>query len=320
MTRINAEVLDRIRRTPDGSVLLFLTDRCPVGCAHCSVDSTPDGGTVTDYDHLREIVTALAERPDLQNVGISGGEPFSERRGMTVAMDVLGPSDKTIALYTSGIWAGPGGRTTAWHRSILEMVDTVILSTDAFHAARIRENGFRDALTALAATDAWIIVQAIATAKTTAMARTALEEVLGAGWRDRAEIREIPFMPYGRGAAFGLKPRHLGTADELGRCTVADSPVVRYTGSVIACCNEEVQMGRGPDNLRSHARTAADVDTALDRFRDDDQLRLIADLGAGEVARRAGLPEDRRYGSICELCWEVRGSAHATKPAKPAAV
>ena len=84
MRLTHAEV-ERCRRKPGESVLLFITDRCPVGCAHCSVDSRSDSPTISNFDLFAQLLDGICEQTDLQVVGISGGEPFAERRGLTLA-------------------------------------------------------------------------------------------------------------------------------------------------------------------------------------------------------------------------------------------
>src|SRR5438309_11102932 len=95
--------IEEIRRTRGRSTLLFITDRCPVGCAHCSVDSRADSPSITDFELFEQIVDAICARPEVRVVGISGGEPFVERRGLTVAAHKVVDAGKDLVLYTSGV-------------------------------------------------------------------------------------------------------------------------------------------------------------------------------------------------------------------------
>src|SRR2546430_12775423 len=105
MRRLSLAQVEEARQTLGQSVLLFLTDRCPVGCAHCSVDSRQDSPTISDFELFEQIVEALCTRPDLRLVGISGGEPFVERRGLMLASRRLIEAEKDVVVYTSGVWA-----------------------------------------------------------------------------------------------------------------------------------------------------------------------------------------------------------------------
>src|SRR2546421_2554616 len=103
MRRLSFADVEFARRTRGRSVLLFITDRCPVGCAHCSVDSRADSPSIADFALFGQIVDAICARPEVRVVGISGGEPFVERRGLTLAARKLFQASKDIVLYTSGV-------------------------------------------------------------------------------------------------------------------------------------------------------------------------------------------------------------------------
>ena len=60
VTRLGWQEIEDIRNERGRSTLLFITDRCPVGCAHCSVDSRRDSPTITDFELFGEIVEWLA--------------------------------------------------------------------------------------------------------------------------------------------------------------------------------------------------------------------------------------------------------------------
>src|SRR5690349_15066451 len=53
-----------------------LTDRCPVGCAHCSVAATNHDGAPGDERPFLAWVSELAARAEVEAVVVTGGEPF----------------------------------------------------------------------------------------------------------------------------------------------------------------------------------------------------------------------------------------------------
>src|SRR5690349_10321921 len=105
MARLKLAEVERIRRSPGQSLLLFLTDRCPVGCQHCSVDSRPDSPSIEDFTLFEALLEGICNRPGLTTVGITGGEPFVERRGLVTAVEKFAAAGKQIVQYTSGVWA-----------------------------------------------------------------------------------------------------------------------------------------------------------------------------------------------------------------------
>lgn len=83
--------------------------------------------------------------------------------------------------------------------------------------------------------------------------------------------------------------------------------MVRYDGLVVACCNEAVLMGAGPDQLRRRCRNGAEVADAITAFREDPLLECLRTAGTSAIARLpwAGDAGGRSYGSICHACWDV---------------
>ncbi|HWH01734.1 MAG TPA: radical SAM protein, partial [Pilimelia sp.] len=283
---------DALRRTPGATLALFLTDRCPVGCGHCSVAATATGPTVTDWATFAEVVAGVCALPALRVVAVTGGEPFAEPRALRFAVRRLHAAGKAVVLFTSGHW---GGRpVSAGTREVLACTATVVLSTDSFHAAAL---GSRATAAATAAAEAalaagcHVVVQVLDEPGARDAARTLCPT---------AEITVVPPLPTGRGVrAFPRSPaRPVGA---LGRCTLLNSPTVRYDGTVTGCCNEAVITGAGPPGLRRAVRDRADVARALDELRADPVLRVMGGPGPAALALLAPGP----FRSVCEPCWAV---------------
>ncbi|MBY2998408.1 radical SAM protein [Rhizobium leguminosarum] len=292
------------RSIPGRSAGLYLTARCPVGCAHCSVDSRPDSPTISDFNLFTEIVQELSGRKALNSVGISGGEPFVERRGLVIAINELSEAGKGIALFTSGVWAQPA-EIPKWIRSAIRKVSCVFLSTDTYHAANIDDAVFIRAIQTIVSENVWLIVQVLR--RDIDSATRLLDEALGLDWPSFAEISPISELPYGRGASLfessGSWPAHA-----FGRCSLSVSPLVRYDGMVAACCNEEVIMGKGAGRLRRHCSTVDEIATALDDYVSDPLLRGLHSVGAGSIVShpRYQTLENEPFKSICDLCWTMQ--------------
>ncbi|WP_158674593.1 radical SAM protein [Streptomyces hoynatensis] len=302
MRRLTHAEATRLRRTPGATVALFLTDRCPVGCAHCSVDSLPGGPTIRDWDLFTRLVDALAELPGLQAVAITGGEPFAERRGLTYAVRRLHAAGTAVLVFTSGFWARSA--VPAWVRGVLELTGTVYLSTDAFHAAAldggraaagVGPGGEAEGDTAARAARAVVAAGCHLVVQTLAGPEGAPPPLP----HPAAEHSLVPPLPAGRGARlFPRRPprRPLGA---FAPCALLHAPTVRYDGLVTACCNETVLTGGGPAALRRRVSDAAGLREALRAFRADPVLRLMG--AAGPVGLSTVV--EGRYGSVCEPCW-----------------
>jgi organic radical activating enzyme len=297
--------VEEVRNTPGRSVLLFITDRCPVGCGHCSVDSRPDSPTISDFALFDAVLDGICSLSTVSLVGISGGEPFVERRGLTRATSRFRDAGKGYVVYTSGVWARGG--VAPWIREVLAGASTVFLSTDAFHAAALTDEQFVRAAAAVAEAGAWLVVQAVESPETVERVTRLVREALGDRPEERCELKWITLLPYGRAAAFAqIRPSKAGR--EFGRCGAVAAPVVRYDGIVTACCNEQVIMGMGPGRLRSSAPTAPQVAATVRGFWDDPVLSGVGGCGLGALTAhpRFAALGDRSFQGICSLCWELQ--------------
>ncbi|TDD04281.1 hypothetical protein E1292_19245 [Nonomuraea deserti] len=304
MRRLTYADIDEARHTRGKTALLFLTDRCPVGCAHCSVDSRPDSPKITDFRLFEQVVEGICASA-YELIGITGGEAFIERRGLSLATQRLREAGKDLSIVTSGVWA-----TTAdppqWIKEVIRRCGCLILSTDIFHSAALPDQRFIQAARTIANQDVWIVAQVIDDEQAGNLATGLLERALGKDWTDHAEIHRVPLLPYGRAADL-YHPVRTTKGREHGACYLARSPVIRYDGRASACCNEVVIMGRGPSGLRRQCADADDVVAVFDEFDRHGLIRAVGDVGPGVLTmdpRLADLAE-RRFTSICELCWEM---------------
>jgi organic radical activating enzyme len=317
--RLSLAEVEESRWVNGDSALLFITDRCPVGCKHCSVDSRPDSPKITDFALFSRIVAGLARSP-FRIVGISGGEPFVERRGLSQAVRELDRAGKGVVVYTSGFWAR-SPKPPAWIESVIDQCGAVFLSTDAFHQAGLGEERFCNAARAIADRGTALVVQVLDLDAEVERAQRLLASALGPDWAGTAEVNQVPLLPYGRaGEIYAVSRRR--PIESFGPCRVARARVVRYDGVVTACCNEAVLMGAGPDWFRRTARTTGELLDVIDRFQEDGLLNVIGREGVGRLAGHplAGDLASREAAGICGACWALVGriSRGPSAPGEPA--
>jgi hypothetical protein len=133
-----------------------------------------------------------------------------------------------------------------------------------------------------------------------------LEDAFGERWAEYAEIHQVPLLPYGRAADL-LQRAATAPGRDFGACHLARSPVIRYDGKTSVCCNEAVIMGHGPEALRRQCDDADELAQAFTHLDQHALLRAIGDVGPGLLTIDPRLQDlsERRYKSICELCWEM---------------
>lgn len=272
---------------------------------------------ITDFPLFKDIVDRLCAQPDLDVIGVSGGEPFMERRGLSLVARRVVEADKRLVVYTSGHW-GVQPTPTPWIAQVLRRTSTVFLSTDGFHAEAMDDQRYRHAARAVANAGCWIVVQCIDLGSMVARAEARLAQALGPAWTDYAELRPTPPLVAGRGAeVFTVGRRAAG--HQFGPCSMVASPMVRYDGVVTGCCNEQVIMGHGPDRLRRRVAADQSVTQAIDGFHADPLLRAVGGAGLGALTAHPRFADlaDRRYSSICDLCWKVLDRAGPGGPDEP---
>jgi hypothetical protein len=307
---------DRIRGRRGQAVLLYLTDRCPVGCAHCSVGALADLPREADDRLLESMVDALCATARIRLVGISGGEPFMERRALQSATGRLADAGKQLVLYTSGNWGRDDGTAPQWTRSVLARASCTVLSTDRHHAARIPEQRYLAALHAAASAGSWIAVQVLDGGGQRTEAERLLTAAFGPSWPQVAEIRGTALVPRGRAAALApQRPRLPGRS--FGTCHLAAAPVVRYDGRLTACCNEDVVTGAGPAALHRRAANAHEARARLDELDGDPYLSALSAVGPGALTALARYRDlgDGGHTDICALCWALLDAGAADDPA-----
>ena len=297
--------LDHIRQQREKSILLFLTDRCPVGCAHCSVDSRADSPTIHDFDLFTEILGWIAGNPSLDVVAISGGEPFVEKRGLLQATETLRAAGKDLVIFTSGVWA-KSDKSAEWIHKVLTRCRTVYLSTDGFHADQINDACFIRAAREIVEAGCWLVVQMIDESRVKTHVQYLLEQALGNNYFSLCEINLTKPLANGRGREiFQPEAKHPGQS--LGSCHLARNPMIRYDGRVTACCNESVLMGLGPKRLTQKAESAREITEAFSSFRNDPLIRAVGGVGVGALTHH---PSYQRHAETdfcdsCDLCWRL---------------
>lgn len=84
-----------------GTVCFELTDRCPLACAHCSVNAGPAKSQVIPFEFFRHAVDLVREK-GCNNIILAGGEPLSLSEFDLYAMHAH-QSGAFVSVLTSGI-------------------------------------------------------------------------------------------------------------------------------------------------------------------------------------------------------------------------
>ena len=293
------------RRWEPGRMMgIVLTDRCPVGCAHCSVSALMDDAGPEVNPRFLAQVRQLAALEDCEVVFITGGDPFVHLDELAAAVAALTAGGKRVVVHTSGYW---GDDADPRARGVLERVATLVFGVDLYHRKGVSDAALTGAMALAHAAGCHVVAQVIVgpgQPDHRGYAERMLSAALGSDWRAHAEIDEGPPLEQGRATKLD---RFRSAPRPARRCEVVNRRMLRFDGEVTACCNEAVLQGAGPPGLR---RTigAGGVDEALADLADDPLLRLVHALPTGAayelVSSVAGVAPQPVAGT-CDACWRT---------------
>lgn len=310
MARLTLDRINEMRATPGRTGLLFITDRCPVGCGHCSVDSRPDSPSITDWETYERVVESLATS-GYEAVAISGGEPFVERRGLPMAVERFREAGQEVILFTSGYWATQGREPKPWVREVLRQTATVFLSTDGYHEPGVGVTRFARAVQSAVEQGCHVVVQVLDGSRDLEIALEGVRTAFGDAAERHVEFSVITPLNRGRGKDLFQITRRV-PAEQLPRCTLTGSPTLRYDGVFSPCCNESVLTGSGPAELRRPLTEGAGFQDLVEDAARHPVLRAVAGPDRTSVAAIPGCESlsEARFESICDLCWRATEAAH----------
>jgi pyruvate-formate lyase-activating enzyme len=319
---VHLSELLRLRPVPAAGLLVTLTRRCPMACAHCSTSSTPAGEEPEAAD-LRAFVRsfAAADRPP-DVLLLTGGEPLL-LPDLVAELAAAARAAGTRTALLSGMFFARGGRVPDRILRAVTAADHFSASLDVHHEREVpRRDVFRAVRRIL---DAGVPVSFHLTgsgdddpylAEVTADIRRVFADrapmlvnrvrPLGraASWARSATVPDAAAAPAGaaRGAPErphggdrpGTGPVPPGDRPDPGPavpCVMAAWPVVAFDGTVVACCNQgAVDTRPAPGHLRLGHIAEDDWASVRRRTLDSPVLRAIRTVGPAHLRARYAPP------------------------------
>ena len=273
-----------LRPVPCAGLLLTLTRRCPLSCAHCSTSSTMTGEE-PDAEQLLRFVSSFTteDRPDV--VMLTGGEPLL-LPGLTRELAARIGTAGSRSVLLSGMFFARSGRIPPPILRAISAVDHFSASLDAFHEREVaRADVFRAVRQIL---DSGVPVSFHLAG--TGPEDPYLSDVTGAIKREFAD--RVPMLvnevrPVGRAAAWAATATHRPDAGRALPCAMAAWPVVAFDGAVLACCNQRTVDHRpAPAHLLLGHVAEDDWATVRHRSLSSPMLRMIRAVGPAHLYDR----------------------------------
>jgi pyruvate-formate lyase-activating enzyme len=293
-----SEVL-ALRAVPAAGLIVEVTRRCPLSCAHCSTESTMESAEGSTAMALRLVASFRADdRPDV--VALTGGEPLLRPRFVVELTERAHLAGARVHLLT-GMFFARRPRVSPAIRRALALVDHVSASLDVFHEREVpRQQVFR-VLGDLIAGRKQVSLQIVGTDSGDEYVERLVADVRRT-FSDRVPVLVSGLRAEGRAKTWLPRAAEEPPADVSAQpapCTMAAWPVVRTDGAVTACCNQAVVDGRAPPHLvLGHALVDSWPDIRA-RCQQSTTIRAIRTLGPRYLATAAGTSNCSGY---CETC------------------
>jgi hypothetical protein len=269
------------RPVPGAGVLVTLTTRCPLRCAHCSTGSTMDGAD-PDAAQLLRFVESFATGEPPEVLMLTGGEPLLRPDPAEALAWAARRAGTRTALLTGAFFAATDPPPAPLWRAMRAM-DHVSVSIDAYHERQVRRS------------DAFRLLHRVLDAGVAASIHTVgtgpddpyladLTAHVGREFGGRMPVLANTLRALGRGTGLaGAAGSARSAAVRPGRvlpCAMAAWPVITADGTVVACCNSDVVERRPvPEHLRLGHLGVDDWAGVRARLLQSPVLRMIRTTG-----------------------------------------
>ncbi|MFI8291540.1 radical SAM protein [Streptomyces sp. NPDC085614] len=288
-----------LRPVPCGGLLVGLTRRCPLSCAHCSTGSSLAVSDRPDAEQLLRFIGSFGPEDRPEAVMLTGGEPLLLPELAARLAGLARASGSRVALL-SGMFFARDGRVPDRIMRAITALDHFSASLDVHHEREVPRAGVLRALRAVLDAGIPASIHLTGTGPDDPYLADAVADVRRAfGTRVPLLVNEI--RPLGRAAGL-VPPTPPGPDDSLPTpCTLAAWPVIAFDGTVAACCNQwTVDRRPVPRHLLLGHIADDDWPAVRERSLGSPVLRMLRAVGPRRThARYATSPAPAGY---CRSC------------------
>lgn len=287
---------------------LLYTRACPLACAHCITESSPQAKERMRLREARDYLPAIAGFG--AQLCFTGGEPFLHYKEIAELIREAKRLGLHVSLVTGAGWARTEATMRARLLTLVEAgLDGLCISWDRYHEAFAKADGAATLAKIAADLGVKVNVRAVVAAK---------------GDMDayHKTFDGLPVSPDGHevirlGRAMSLPEEHFSFEEEppRGVCNTVFSPVVEPDGNVYVCCGPARFCRRPSPLLLGNAREEP-LERILSRALEDPILEIIYNLGPyglyhllkSHAADMSAFTRRAKYTGICELCLDITDS------------
>ncbi|MBB0228823.1 radical SAM protein [Streptomyces calidiresistens] len=288
-----------LRPVPAAGLLVSLTRRCPLSCAHCSTDSSPTASGGPDPDHLLRFVGSFgaADRPDV--VLLTGGEPLLLPE-LTVRLTEAARAAGSRTALLSGMFFARRERIPGPIMRAITGLDHFSASLDIHHEREVPRAMVFRALAAVLDAGTPVSVHLTGTGPEDPYLADAAADVRRV-FSDRVPLLVNELRPLGRGARLAGEARPAPVDSPALPCAMASWPVITFDGTVVACCNQQTVDARPvPSHLLLGHIADDDWPDVRARSLGSPVLRLVRAIGPRQLhLRYTGSPSPTDHCGTC---------------------
>ncbi|MFJ3877684.1 radical SAM protein [Streptomyces sp. NPDC090077] len=288
-----------LRPVPCGGLLVALTRRCPMSCAHCSTSSSMAATEEPDPGHLLRFLGSFGAEDRPEVVMLTGGEPLLLPE-LAARLAGLARAAGSRTALLSGMFFARDGRVPDRIMRAITALDHFSASMDVHHEREVPRAGVLRALRTVLDAGIPVSVHLTGTGPDDPYLADAVADVRRT-FAGRVPLLVNEVRPLGR--ATGLAPATPPGPDasRAAPCTLAAWPVVAFDGTVAACCNQwTVDRRPVPPHLRLGHIADDDWPAVRARSLGSPVLRMLRTVGPRRLhARYADSPAPAGY---CRSC------------------
>ncbi|QNE78760.1 radical SAM protein [Streptomyces finlayi] len=288
-----------LRPVPCGGLLVALTRRCPMSCAHCSTGSSLSVSEQPEPERLLRFIGSFGTENRPEVVMLTGGEPLLLPEPVAGLAALARAAGSRVALI-SGMFFARGGRVPDRIMRAITALDHFSASMDVHHEREVPREDVLRALRAVLDEGIPVSVHLTVSGPDDPYLMDAVADVRRVfGGRVPMLVNEV--RPLGR-AAHHVRATPPGPDGSLASpCALAAWPVVAFDGTVAACCNQwTVDRRPVPPHLRLGHIADDDWPTVRERSLGSPVLRMLRAVGPRRLhGRYASSPAPAGYCGSC---------------------
>jgi hypothetical protein len=292
---------------------ISLTQKCPIRCRHCFVESEPARNEHIDIADFRRWMDGITAHEKLKVVIFSGGEPFNHPRALRYGLEACARAGLYSIVSTSAFWATSVANAGKLLDAYLPF-NCLWISTDVFHEEFVPLRYLRHAVESAVARGLDIAFQIVEDDPENSEFMKRFEQEVGYDLIGRDQIYIAGLGMIGR-AAKEVEPAlvqltHAGSdLSEITDipCPWLGTPWLHEDGVVTACPNLETHQ-KSSHPLRIGRMQDADFNAVSAGADEDGYLQALRVMGPRGLVDNFPVEEwgwDRQAfkgSSICDLC------------------